>query len=506
MNTLEHFVQYIFASILRLPRLCRQAINRGLNGYLFGNRNIRVNGINGIDNNVTNPCNDSKGVTDNFDSFCIYPFFSINLLSNGTIKPCCAFSRSIEKDGRSLSIYEHTVDEIWNSVDMRQIRRSMVKGRPVDACNYCYNQERKGLRSMRMVQTDYWVSGLLNPSLISIDQVKARNHENNYEIPGGPEWFDLDVGNVCNLKCRTCHALSSSGIANDPIHSRWCGLPPMPLREIAHSRLAGSAQWYRHQEFLKGELLGNYQKVKKINLVGGEPLLTKEIRYIMRHLIEIHAAHNIMLVFTTNGTCCDEEWLELASKFSKITMAISIDGFELMNEYLRFPSKWQSIETNTKRFTTQLNANVFVNMTVHIYNIFNIVELAKFCSRMGVAFQGHMLQYPEYLSPFILPYEIRRCAADRLRSCAKTLCVSQTQIPLTTVPSQNTSITKELESLACALESGPRDSNADLMHRFMLFTNDLDFSRGQSFAEASPELKGMIENAGFPWIHDKLYA
>ena len=41
--------------------------------------------------------------------------------------------------------------------------------------------------------------------------------------------------------------------------------------------------------------------------------------------------------------------------------------------------------------------------------------------------------------------------------------------------------------------------NMKKFHEFMLFTNDLDQSRNQSFREIYPELFGYFEGDGFMW-------
>jgi hypothetical protein len=46
----------------------------------------------------------------------------------------------------------------------------------------------------------------------------------------------------------------------------------------------------------------------------------------------------------------------------------------------------------------------------------------------------------------------------------------------------------------------------DLMRAFMLFTNDLDITRGQSFRSAHDELLQLITDAGFKWINETCYA
>jgi len=56
------------------------------------------------------------------------------------------------------------------------------------------------------------------------------------------------------------------------------------------------------------------------------------------------------------------------------------------------------------------------------------------------------------------------------------------------------------------LESVGEELDAELLREFMVFTNDLDVTRKQSFRSACPELLGHIESAGFAWTDETRYA
>jgi glutamate-1-semialdehyde 2,1-aminomutase len=591
---------------------------------------------------------DSAAMQEIQDSFCIYPFVAMNIMPSGTVKPCCAFGHTLESNGRQMSVYEQTVEEIWNSDEMRDIRRKMVEGEPVAGCNYCYEQERKGLRSMWIDWTENWQYGIpsFNPERETIPELKERIRTNGFKVHDGPQWFALDVGNQCNLKCRMCNASYSSGIEKDPVHSRWTGLPELPpswhgdnliigprpvlgvtyegfsypewnshiyrswtngnaslrlnaaeldiirlsikiadekpenhpvtitvngsvlfsdsisselefdmpplktggeleirvespvfvhpkigqsvgigIEEIklirssnlnhsdALGRLSSGKRWYQDLAFLEYELLAHPQQLRMLTIIGGEPLLIKEVRYILRHLVERGVARNITLLISTNGTCADNEWFDLLSNFQSINMQISVDGHGGINEYIRSPSKWKTIEENIALFNNQPNTWCDVNMTVQAYNILNIVEVIDFCDRLGIGFRGHLLQWPDHLSPFALPIQIRQLAADRLRNYAtqrdSTLVCNRHE--KSHAKSLLWSIARTLSSeiilaLASMLEGGPQEVNNSLLQRFMLFTNDLDASRGQNFANSIPELHGLIELYSFPWIQKLIFA
>ena len=55
-----------------------------------------------------------------------------------------------------MSVYEHSVEEIWNSDAMRDVRRKMIEGKPVEQCSYCYLQERTTPPSLRNELNPGW--------------------------------------------------------------------------------------------------------------------------------------------------------------------------------------------------------------------------------------------------------------------------------------------------------------------------------------------------------------
>src|SRR5207253_1379766 len=160
-------------------------------------------------------------------------------------------------------------------------------------------------------------------------KLAAASARNGYRETARPKALDLHMGNLCNLKCRMCHGQSSSAIAADPVHSRWApsgvgparwrageaviapepvlgvesagiGLDEVRLRRkdarttaVSFSRFDAGAEWWREKDFLYGELLKDSKDLQAIHLIGGEPLLIKEVREVMRFLADNGSAPNI---------------------------------------------------------------------------------------------------------------------------------------------------------------------------------------------------------------------
>jgi hypothetical protein len=91
-----------------------------------------------------------------------------------------------------------------------------------------------------------------------------------------------------------------------------------------------------------------------------------------------------------------------------------------------------------------------------------------------------------------MPPGARRLAAERLCTYAERDC--------------RPAYRELVRGLAAQLK--PRDDSFDsrLLRDFMLFTNDLDVSRRQSFAEVNSELLGLFAEAGFQWTAEVLHA
>ena len=67
-------------------------------------------------------------------------------------------------------------------------------------------------------------------------------------------------------------------------------------------------------------------------------------------------------------------------------------------------------------------------------------------------------------------------------------------------------LAQRIEYAAFVPTPHPEIERSDLRRSFMLFTNDMDRSRGQSFAQVQPELYEHIAATGFRWTAETLHA
>jgi hypothetical protein len=104
-----------------------------------------------------------------------------------------------------------------------------------------------------------------------------------------------------------CQGYSSSRIDSDPVHRQWNGGAPTDLE-----RFPGGTRWFEDKDFIVNELFRHPEELKLLQILGGEPLLIKEVGLILGCLIDAGVAQNIELLLATNATVVDSPWLGLA--------------------------------------------------------------------------------------------------------------------------------------------------------------------------------------------------
>jgi MoaA/NifB/PqqE/SkfB family radical SAM enzyme len=427
------------------------------------------------------------------DPFCVHPWMHFRIQGNGEAVVCCRYRNTISEGGSPLSLRTHSFDELWNSGEMRDVRRDMVLGKRVAGCADCYDEETNGAVSMRMRDNAAWQNGWLNEARISIEDLKSGARLANFSLPALPANLEVDTGSLCNLKCRMCHDGVSSRIATDVVHRSWAtdqyaDKPYHDPQVIV--RPSGVTRWSLSKA-LEDAIVGAPDQVRRLYFIGGEPLLVKEVGDLLRRLIDAGISRNMMIAVVSNGTVTGS-WLELIPHFKGLELAISIDGFGKQYDYIRYPSKWEKLVRNLSVFRGLPNVSLGAAITLQFYNALNICDLFRYCDSIDLGFFAWPVHMPRYLSVEAMPPAARRLASARLRAYAEGDCR----------PAHRDVVFGLAEHLRPTSDA----FDTRLLRDCMLFTNDLDVSRGQSFAETNQELLNLLAQAGLAWTTETLHA
>jgi MoaA/NifB/PqqE/SkfB family radical SAM enzyme len=422
---------------------------------------------------------------------CVLPFTHLNLRANGRAQVCCAWEGGLWQDDVPFSVYTHSLPAIWSSAPMLAVRRDMIAGKEIPGCDYCHRIERQGGTSKRMLENQEWVTKTGGDESLSLDAFVRRSIETDHRLEG-PASYHLEVGNLCNLKCRMCNGLSSSRIAHDSVHSKWAAGWAEPLDAPETGRFTAPGHWFQQREFLLNELLKEPGRLKSLYLVGGEPLLVREVATILETLVKAGVARNVTLCFNTNGTIAKPRWLDLAGEFRQLQLWFSIDGYGRLFEYIRYPAKWGKLVENIESLRRLPNAVCSVSIAAQAYNILQITELFRFLDSIDLPFGAASVVYPHYLRSLVLPPLVRREAAARLRAYAQE------------APSEQKRATAN--ALASELDAAGETFDERELREWMVFTNDLDAARNQRLAETDPELERLVAASGFEWTRETRHA
>ena len=212
-----------------------------------------------------------------------------------------------------------------------------------------------------------------------------------------------------------------------------------------------------------------------------------EVQKALDICVERGVANQIELTFNTNITRIPARHRELWPQFKSVNLICSIDAYGPLNDYIRYPAKWDRLERNLDIIEQQhesLNLGwVTLSATVQIYNIFHLHELIDYCHR-HFKFIRRMpglihLAIPDYFNIQHLPDDLKKLAESRLREFREKLVDEGISDDL-----------QQIDNILNHLVMG--DYSPYLMSEFKRVTSIFDQLRGESITELVPELRPLM--------------
>jgi MoaA/NifB/PqqE/SkfB family radical SAM enzyme len=300
------------------------------------------------------------------DKICMLPWISIETSPIGTARPCClAIDEIIKSDGIKYSLRENTLEEIYHSDYMQDLRKDFLAGNKPATCQRCWDEEAAGRTSKR-----------INSKIRLKEYYDSVDFQN---INPDQLWFiDLKLGNICNLKCRICGSWSSSKWAKEEIDY----IPELVDRKthLAYTYLKDGA-WPRESEVFWNNLKTLLPNIKYFEFTGGEPFLIEQHFELLRYAVEQGYSKNIEIHYNTNGTVFPEQ-AELWSNFKHVEIAFSIDNVGARFEYERYGADWNEVQENIAKFTAMRSSKISTQLctTMNIQNVYYLPELCDWIS------------------------------------------------------------------------------------------------------------------------------
>ena len=288
--------------------------------------------------------------------FCYAPWMSLqygSLLQGGGFSPCC------ESQWRA---YNGSFDEYSKSDELNRFKAAMITHNTTfieSVCEQCINLEK--------------VSG----SSTRTNLIKKVEHENvSYEKI---HVVDYRPTNICNLKCRMCFPSNSSMIAKE----RGITIDNNNVDDIYSV---------------------DFENVKIINLVGGEPSIDEHTDKFLQWLIT-NKNRDLRLSITTNATNTNSRWIDKLKEFKEVIVNVSIDGTEKTYEYIRTNAHWESVRNNIDIYKSLFETKF--QITGSMYNMPNIEDWLPWFLDSNMWWDLYPVEGHKQLSLAALPDDIR---------------------------------------------------------------------------------------------------
>ena len=346
-------------------------------------------------------------------TFCVLPWMHVATTATGNYRVCCNSTPGenliLDDKGSSYKIYKNSPNDIWNSEVYKNLRLDFLNGKKPKMCVRCWREEATGIKSARQSYNESYRH--------HIEEAVASTNEDG-SAPAKGAYIDLRLGNLCNLKCRMCNPYASNQWIDE-----WNKTTSYDNKEIPESeknRLA-NMNWPRDQKTWDN-LMPIIDTVEEIYLTGGEPTLAIEQYKLFDRCIELNKAKDIMLKYNTNLTNIPPKMIDYWKHFKKVKINASIDGYDQLNRYIRYPTNWKSVNKNLSAFAEmekQGKMRVQVHTAVQIYNVLDLNELFEYTMQFGYFPYLNILDHPDYLNVRVLPRNLKEEAAKRLQPWIK---------------------------------------------------------------------------------------
>ena len=369
-------------------------------------------------------------------TFCPLPWIHLATRPNGDVRVCCTANASgagktdnkevglVKQDGVNMNLRDHTIEEVWNSEQMRNTRLQMLNGEVPLSCRKCFEEEAKGIKSKRNWETEVW------NERVDVQEIVDQTHDDG-TLPVNIPYFDLRLGNLCNLKCIMCSPHDSSKWVKD-----WkLQYPKYELIDLKQDQgwdPSFDYVWYKKSSFLDS-VKNQAHHIKELYFAGGEPLLIPEHYAILQFMIDEGYAKDCILRYNSNATDISQRLLDMWEYFKEVKFNFSIDSVGEKNDYIRHPSKWDSIVSNM-HLLDNTSDHITVNLAcaVQLLNVHSLAELAQWkldqnFKKINRAPYGggiiglHLVYLPSYLNVRVLPQDLKDQAADTISKFANSI-------------------------------------------------------------------------------------
>ena len=395
------------------------------------------------------------------DVMCILPWIHMHPWPNGKTMLCC----DSPWEHNIGDLRENSLQEVWNSERMREIRLNMLNGKKCKECVRCYEKENYGHDSLRTRSNKDW----LEKHWGKVANTNADGSLDDLHIA----YLDFRFSNVCNLRCRYCGPELSSNWYKDAVESSFNVSPTEKIIQIR-----------KDVDGFMDEFTPMLEHIEQIYWAGGEPIMMDEHWGIMNKLVEMGKT-DIRIFYNTNFTKLKYKKynvLDLWKNFDNISVGASLDAEGIRGEYQRKGTNWSDVVENIEVLRARSpEVDFYVSATVSAYNAWHITDFHRNWVEAGYIKPGDwymnvLLNNPRFRMS-VLPQSLRAEIKAKWQKHLRWL------EPLDHIGRATEGYNSAIKFLD--------DDHTHLLDEFKAFNVEFDKLREENFDDVYPELAGI---------------
>jgi len=453
-------------------------------------------------------------------TFCALPWMHLSTRPDGNMRVCCTANASSvgatndkkhggqvgvlkTADGKPANLNNSDLMEAWNNDYMKNVRTQMLSGQKPPACLKCYKEEAAGHRSKRQWETEYWLNRY------TIEEIVGETAKDG-SIPPKIRYLDLRMGSKCNLKCIMCSPHDSSLWIKD-----WLDVyPTIENKDLKHTmgwdnkgKMHGATyNWHKDNPTFWDQLYEQIPHMYQLYFAGGESTIIEEHYTLLEEVIRRGYAHKIELRYNSNGLEMPQRLFDLWNKFKRVRFHYSVDSIGEMNDYIRYPSKW---DHTVKQFhlldNTEDKIEVTTACAVQALNIYYVPDFIKWKLEQNFKkvniwpFGAGMLNYhfvywPGHLNVKIFPQWFKDKVKAKYDSFYPWL---EENWHLTGAPDKETFIKADygIKRLNGMVKFMMSEDWSVRMPQFREYITKFDQQRGTDFKKVFPEMAELLDES-----------
>jgi sulfatase maturation enzyme AslB (radical SAM superfamily) len=277
-------------------------------------------------------------------------------------------------------------------------RWAMLQGQQDPSCDYCWNVERDGGKSLRHHYLEKF----------NVDTYSYYQH-NTVQ----PKLVQVSLGNECNFQCTYC---------NPKFSSQWEHDVKVKPYQVFSDRFFYSID-PKQPAVMENNIkfLGGFDHIGTLSIIGGEPLFNKKFFYLIDtvNADELQLSTNLAVKQDTL-----DRFLCVCNKFNLVTLRVSIDATGSIAEFTRHGLDYTVFCNNLN----YLIANAPANLKIIIGSVMSSItirDLSEF-SKMVIPLLGKQVDWhldycrdPKIQSMHTLPDQYKTGILDELAKLEK---------------------------------------------------------------------------------------